>query len=243
MEKLIKSIAQIIKDSRHAVFFGGAGVSTDCGIPDFRGNGGLYKNGGAGNEYLLSRECLDTEPERFFEFYRENMIFDGVSPCEAHNSLARLEERGIIKSVITQNIDGLHQAAGSKNVIELHGKSRAAYCMKCKTEHGVERISGAVGVPLCPVCGGVIRPDVTLYGERLDGMAFREAAYEMESADVLIVGGTSLTVNPAASLVEYFTGKHFIIVNKDKTPYDSYAEYVIRRPITEFFEEVEKHIG
>ena len=236
-------IAEILKNSSHAVFFGGAGVSTDCGIPDFRGNGGLYKNGGAGNEYFLSRECLDLEPERFFEFYRENMIFDGVSPCEAHNSLARLEQRGIIKTVITQNIDGLHQAAGSCNVIELHGKSRVCYCMKCRTEYGVSHIAKADGIPTCNRCGGVVRPDVTLYGEALDGMSFREAAYEIESADVLIVGGTSLTVNPAASMVEYFTGEHFIIVNMSETPYDDWAEYVIRRPITEFFEEVEKHIG
>ena len=239
----VEQIAEILKNSRRAVFFGGAGVSTDCGIPDFRGNGGLYKNGGAGNEYYLSRTCLECEPEAFFDFYRENMVFEGVEPGGTHKVLARLEKRGVINAVITQNIDGLHQAAGSSNVIELHGKSRVCYCVKCKTEYGVSHIANSEGVPTCSRCGGVVRPDVTLYGEALDGMSFREAAYEIESADVLIVGGTSLTVNPAASMVEYFTGDHFIIVNKDATPYDDWAEYVIRRPITEFFEEVERHIG
>ncbi len=243
MEKEISRIAEIIKSSRHAVFFGGAGVSTDCGIPDFRGSGGLYKKEGLGNEYYLSRACLENDPETFFEFYRRNMIFEGAEPCGAHRVLARFEERGIIKSVITQNIDGLHQEAGSKNVIELHGKSRVSYCVNCKTEYGVSHIMETDGVPVCSRCGGLVRPDVTLYGEALDGFSFKEAAHEIECADVMIVGGTSLTVNPAASLVEYFTGRHFIIANMSETPYDRYAEYVIRRPITDFFEEVEKIIG
>lgn len=233
--KDIEKIAEILHNSKHAVFFGGAGVSTDSGIPDFRGTGGLYNSGTQGNEYFLSRECLTNEPERFYEFYRKNMLFPDAMPNDTHNALAELEKQGIIKSVITQNIDGLHQTAGSKRVIELHGTVSRLYCSRCRKVYGKEVLSGASGIPVCESCAGIIRPDVILYGERLDGFSFADAENEIRMADVLIAGGSSLMVNPAASLVGAFEGKHLIIVNYSPTPYDTKAEYVIRDSISEFF--------
>ena len=227
----LDEIKEIIKNAEHAVFFGGAGVSTESGIPDFRSSGGLYDTNESG-EYFLSRECLLCEPERFFDFFRENMVFDGYEPDGAHAALASLERDGVIKAVITQNIDGLHQAAGSRRVIELHGRSGRFYCTKCHAEYGNDVLWGG-GVPRCEHCGGIVRPDVTLYGESLDGFSFSDAEDEISRADVLIVGGTSLLVNPAASLIDAYQGEHLIIVNYAQTPYDEYAEYLIRESISE----------
>ena len=227
----LEEIKEILRNAQHAVFFGGAGVSTESGIPDFRSNGGIYDSDESG-EYFLSRQCLVSEPERFFDFFRKNMVFDGYEPDGAHIALASLERDGVIKAVITQNIDGLHQAAGSRRVIELHGRSGRFYCTKCRAEYGADAL-GFGGVPRCESCGGIVRPDVTLYGESLDGFSFSEAEDEISMADVLIVGGTSLLVNPAASLIDAYQGEHLIIINYSETPYDEYAEYVIRESISE----------
>lgn len=231
--KRIGEIREILHNSNHAVFFGGAGVSTESGIPDFRGSGGLYSD--QSNEYFLSRTCLENEPERFFEFYRRNMIFPEAKPNTTHKVLAELEKKGIIKAVITQNIDGLHQSAGSKNVIELHGTTSLCYCMKCKKSYDASFVNSGKGVPLCPSCSGIIRPDVTLYEENLDGFSIYSAKNHVDMADVLIVGGTSLNVYPAAGFVAEYRGKHLIIINLSPTPYDGQAEYVIREPLGEVF--------
>lgn len=229
----IREISDLLYKSHHAVFFGGAGVSTDSGIPDFRGSSGLYKD--VTNEYLLSRTCLEKEPSRFFDFYRSKMVYPDAKPNITHNALARLEEKGIIKAVITQNIDGLHSLAGSRNVLELHGTTKRCYCMRCKREYDGEYISKGASVPLCEACSGVVRPDVVLYGECLDTALLYRAEEHIEKADVLIVGGTSLNVFPAAGFVAEFIGAHLIIVNLSPTQFDGNAQYVIRQPIGDFF--------
>lgn len=233
----VEEIKKILLNAKHAVFFGGAGVSTDSGIPDFRGKGGLYDTDddgeGDSREYYLSRECLVHEPEKFFDFFRNNMIFDSFEPNGAHTALAELERRGIIKAVITQNIDGLHQRAGSERVIELHGASDRSYCTRCGKVYTNEIISESNGIPHCKVCRFLVRPDVTLYGEALDGFNYADAQDEISNADVLVVGGSSLVVHPAASLIDAFEGEHLIIVNYSPTPYDSLAEYVIRDSLSE----------
>lgn len=232
----IKKLRRYLEQSERVVFFGGAGVSTDSGIPDFRGGSGLYSDGN-GAEYFLSRECLIDEPEKFFDFYRENMLYPDAEPNLTHKVLARLEAEGKLKGVITQNIDGLHQKAGSENVVELHGTVSRCYCMSCGKDHPAESISEASGVPRCE-CGGIIRPDVTLYGEPLDAEAFAYAEELIGDADLLIVGGTSLTVNPAASLITAFGSSRLVIINLSPTPYDPYAAVVINAPLSEVFEEL-----
>lgn len=235
----IEQIKEILLNSEHAVFFGGAGVSTDSGIPDFRGNGGLYTSDEESKEYYLSRECLIQEPERFFDFFRNNMLFRDAVPNDAHIALANLEKRGIIKAVITQNIDCLHQKAGSKRVIELHGTSSRYYCTRCGKVYGEEILHQKGSVPHCNECGSLVRPDVTLYGESLDGFNYADAEEEIYKSDVLIVGGSSLVVNPAASLINTFHGEHLIIINYSPTPYDGLAEYVIRDSLSEVFKLLE----
>jgi len=234
----IQKIKEILYSSTHAVFFGGAGVSTDSGIPDFRGTGGLYNGEGVNNEYFLSRECLANEPEKFYEFYRKNMVFPAAVPNRTHKALAKLESKGIIKAVITQNIDGLHQRAGSNRVIELHGTVSRFYCSGCNKEYSDECLSDDVGIPLCNDCGKLLRPAVVLYGESLDALNFLDAQNEIRRADVLIVGGSSLKVNPAASLLRDFYGSHLIIINYSPTPFDGYAEFVIRESISHVFDEL-----
>lgn len=229
----IKEIGDILKSAKHVVFFGGAGMSTESGIPDFRGNGGLYTNDGENNEYYLSRGCLLREPEEFFSFYKRNMIFSDAEPNGAHIALAELEKRGIIKAVITQNIDGLHQAAGSNRVLELHGTVSRHYCMRCGKVYGADYIMDQPLVPKCEKCGATVRPDVTLYGEALDGFTFTDAENEVQKADVLIVGGSSLTVYPAASLIGGFEGRYLIIINYSPTAYDSSADYVLAASVSE----------
>lgn len=234
----IRKIREILHNSNHAVFFGGAGVSTDSGIPDFRGTGGLYTGKSVNNEYFLSKECLLNEPERFYEFYRKNMVFPNAKPNRTHKALAKLENMGLIKSVITQNIDGLHQEAGSSRVIELHGTVSRFYCTKCRESYNKNLWNETDTVPVCHKCGGIVRPDVILYGEYLDGFAFADAENEIKQADVLIAGGSSLKVNPAASLVGAFKVPHLIIINYSPTPYDGMAEYAIRDSISDVFEEL-----
>ncbi len=228
-------LKEMIKDVKNAVFFGGAGVSVASGIPDFRGGGGLYTSavGEYSPEEILSHGFLMNRPEAFFEYYKKNMLYPDAVPNAAHRALSELEARGILGAVITQNIDGLHQRAGSERVIELHGSVLKNYCMRCGKKYDLDAVSGAYGVPRCEACGGIIRPDVVLYGEGLDGEAIEEAAQRIYEADMLIVGGTSLTVNPAASLVGYYEGGKMVIINKSPTPYDGYADLIIREPIEE----------
>ena len=233
-----RDLRNIIKEAKKIVFFGGAGVSKGSGIPDFRGTGGLYTQGGYSEspEEMLSSTYLRRCPEKFFSYYKNNMLYPDAKPNAAHLTLAKWEREGKLTSVITQNVDGLHQMAGSKNVIELHGSVLRNYCVSCGESHPLSHVLESDGVPRCRVCGAVVRPDVVLYGENLDGAAFMQAQYDIAEADVLIVGGTSLTVYPAAGLVQYFRGEHFIIINQTPTPYDSYAEYIIREPIEKVLE-------
>lgn len=232
----IAELKKIIDASDNIVFFGGAGVPTESGIPDFRGGGGLYsedEDDGVPPETKLSRGYFLSCPEGFYKYYRRHMLYPDAQPNRAHLALAALERAGKLRAVITQNIDGLHQRAGSKNVIELHGSTLENYCVDCGRRYDIGYILNSAHVPKCSECGGTVRPDVVLYGEGLDDGAFSDAARAIENAEVLIVGGTSLTVNPAASLVGCYSGKHLIIINKTPTIYDLFAEMVLRDPIGE----------
>lgn len=233
-------IKDILASAEHVVFFGGAGVSTDSGIPDFRGSDGLYNSEENNNAYYLSWDCLLTEPDKFYEFFRNNMIFSSAEPNDAHIALAKLEQAGILKAIITQNIDGLHQRAGSQRVIELHGTASRYYCSRCGKVYDPDFVLHQGTVPYCTACGNLVRPDVTLYGEPLDGYNFADAEKEVSNADVLIVGGSSLTVHPAASLIDVFEGKHLIIINYSPTPYDALAEFLIRDSISDVLNELTK---
>lgn len=233
---MIEELQKIIDESNNIVFFGGAGVSTESGLKDFRGKNGLYKAQNKYNrspEYLLSNRCLYNEPEIFFEYYKENLNSEDIKPNITHKYLKELEDKSKLKAIVTQNIDGLHQKAGSKHVLEVHGTTYRCYCDKCYIEYPGDKIFKSSGIPKCE-CGGMIRPAVTLYGEQLP-QAFDEAIYYISKADVLIVAGTSLTVEPASSLVRLFNGKHLIIINDSPTPYDSIAELVIHKPLGEVF--------
>ncbi len=238
----IEKLKELVLGARRIVFFGGAGVSVASGIPDFRGTGGLYS--GDGGEYgerpetILSSRYLFTHPISFYNYYRRNMLYPWAEPNAAHKALAALEQDGRLSAVITQNIDGLHQRAGSQNVIELHGSTLHNHCIDCGEEYSLDDINDSLDVPLCPLCGGLIRPDVVLYGEPLNPELFYMAANEIAEADLLIVGGTSLTVNPAASLVADFTGEHLVIINNSSTPYDDEAELIIREPIEKVLAEI-----
>ena len=237
---LIEKLREIIKNAENIVFFGGAGVSTESGIPDFRGSGGLYTKGdvfGTSPETILSNKYFRAHPDLFYEYYKTKMLYPYAEPNAAHRALAYLEEIGKLSAIITQNVDGLHQLAGSENVIELHGSSARNYCTVCGKHHSLSHIIESEGVPRCTKCGGLVRPDVVLYGEGLRARALGDAEEAIYYADVLIVGGTSLTVEPAASIVRYFEGEHFIIINSSPTPYDDYAELIIREPIGEVLSE------
>lgn len=232
LKKDIEALRQMLNEAKYVVFFGGAGVSTESGIPDFRGADGLYTADGKGNEYYLSRRCLTVDPFSFYRFYRQNMVFPNAHPNSAHYALSELEASGKLKAVITQNIDGLHQAAGSRRVLELHGTVSRSYCMRCGKVYAAD-LTDEEPVPKCTACGGIVRPDVTLYGEPLDGFTFREAEEEIARADLLIAGGSSLTVYPAASLVGNFEGGKLVIINYSPTAYDDSADLVIRASIGE----------
>lgn len=231
------TFSEMVLSSDNIVFFGGAGVSTESGIPDFRGSGGLYTNSTAKipPEVILSHDYLYAHPREFYSYYRANMLYPNAKPNACHIALARLEKMGKLKAVITQNIDGLHQKAGSRNVIELHGSSLKNYCVKCGKKYNLDYILSCDGVPKCEDCGGFVRPDVVMYGEGLDSDAIEAAMRAVSECDMLIVGGTSLTVYPAAGFVNYYQGDKLVIINRDPTPFDSHAQMVIRRPIAEVF--------
>ena len=234
-----ETLKQIVKESDNIVFFGGAGVSTESGIPDFRSVDGLYNQK---YEYppetILSHTFFMRQTEEFYRFYRDKMLELDAKPNAAHKKLAELEAAGKLKAVITQNIDGLHQAAGSKRVLELHGSVHRNYCMKCGKFHSVYEIKESTGIPRCE-CGGIIKPDVVLYEEGLDNQTMEDAVSFIRQADVLIIGGTSLAVYPAAGLLDYDKGDKLILVNKSATPMDGRADLLVQGAIGEIFSQLE----
>lgn len=233
------NLQEIIDDSKRIVFFGGAGVSTESGIPDFRSQDGLYNQKYKfPPETIISATFFDENCGEFYRFYKDKMIFADAKPNAAHLKLAELEQAGKLSAVITQNIDGLHQAAGSKNVIELHGSVMRNYCLKCKAFYPLEYISDSDGVPKCEKCGGVVKPDVVLYEESLNGDDITRAIEEIAAADTLIIGGTSLVVYPAAGFINYFRGKHLVVINKSPTNADKNAELVIADSIGKVLSEI-----
>ena len=238
MEDKIELLRDMVAQSDNIVFFGGAGVSTESGIPDFRSVDGLYNQKWKyPPETILSRSFFDRNPEEYYRFHREKLVVDGVKPNRVHLRLAGLEREGKLRAVITQNIDGLHQAAGSKNVLELHGSILRAYCSRCRRPYPADVINKGTGVPRCD-CGGVIRPDIVLYEEQLDEDVLRKSIDYIRNADVLIVGGTSLNVYPAAGLINYYRGNKLVLVNLSATPYDDEADLVIHEKLGEVFSRV-----
>jgi len=232
----METLKSWVDEARRIVFFGGAGVSTESGIPDFRSVDGLYhQKFDYPPEQILSHSFFLREPEYFYRFYREKMLPLEAEPNAAHRKLAEWERAGKLLAVVTQNIDGLHQKAGSKTVYELHGSVHRNYCMKCRRFFGPEYVRDHAPVPLCDACGGLIKPDVVLYEESLNDACIQGAVEAIAKADLLIVGGTSLTVYPAAGLIRYYRGHRLVLVNRDATPYDSDADLVVRTPIGETF--------
>ena len=241
MEQQLETLQRWIDQSRNMVFFGGAGVSTESGVPDFRSVDGLYSQSyDYPPEEILSRTFFDRRPEEFFRFYRDKMLCLEAKPNPAHKKLAQLEEAGKLRSVVTQNIDGLHQLAGSRRVWELHGSVHRNHCMRCGKSYPVEFIRDSRGIPTCS-CGGVVKPDVVLYEESLDSRVLQGALTDIQSADLLIIGGTSLVVYPAASLIQYFQGEHLVLINKSPTPYDRRADLAIAGPIGEILGQIQVH--
>lgn len=234
-EKTAKFL-DMVKQSDNIVFFGGAGVSTESGIPDFRSVDGLYNQQyDYPPETILSHTFYRKNPEEFYRFYRNKMLCLDAEPNMAHKKLAELEAAGKVKAVITQNIDGLHQLAGSKKVLELHGSVHRNYCESCRHLYDASYMLNSEGVPHCEECGGEIKPDVVLYEEGLDNQIIQEAVYYISQADMLIIGGTSLAVYPAAGLVDYYRGNKLVLVNKTPTPRDSMADLVLQESIGELF--------
>ena len=223
-----------IDEAQNIVFFGGAGVSTESGIPDFRSADGLYNRNDFPYppEQMLSRSFFDAEPEAFFDFYKKVLLQPNIGPSCIHYALTKLEEKGKLLGIITQNIDGLHQQSGSRNVLELHGSVLRNYCMHCHQFFPTEYVQKAAGIPYCPKDGGIIKPDVVLYEESLDSQILSHSIALLQKADLLIIGGTSLVVYPAASLIDYFRGSRLVIINKDATPQDNNADLVIRESLS-----------
>lgn len=229
----MESFIEMLKKSDNIVFFGGAGVSTESGIPDFRSEQGIYKTKqdfGVSQETILSHTFFMQQTQKFYEFYRTTMIYENAKPNKAHEALAKLEAMGKLKAVVTQNIDGLHQAAGSRPVYELHGTVHKNKCMRCGRAYGLDAVMAADGIPRC-ACGGIIKPEVVLYEEGLDGGTIEKSVAAIRRADMLIVGGTSLNVYPAASFVQYYRGDRLVLINKSETPYDGYADLLIHDSI------------
>lgn len=232
----IASLQTIIDQAKHIVFFTGAGVSTDSGIPDFRSTNGLYNQTYKyPPEEIISHSFFEENPEEFFRFYKDRMLYLDAQPNEVHRFIAECEKKGKSLGVVTQNIDGLHQKAGSKRVYELHGSVLRNYCMDCSTFYSAEYIKNSEGIPRCQKCGGIIKPDVVLYEEGLSQAVVEGAVAAIQSADVMIVLGTSLVVYPAAGLIRYFSGRHLVLINRDATPYDSDADLLIQAPFADVF--------
>ncbi len=235
----IKDLQKIITESDNIVFFGGAGVSTESGIPDFRSVDGLYNQKyDYPPETILSHTFYMDKTEEFYRFYHDKMLCLDALPNPAHEKLAELERAGKLKAVITQNIDGLHQLAGSKEVLELHGSVHRNYCRKCGKKFDAQYMKAHIGVPLCDECGGDIKPDVVLYEEGLDTNTMQSAVRYIANADVLIIGGTSLAVYPAAGLIDYYRGNKLVLINKSATPMDARADLLIQGSIGEIFKEI-----
>lgn len=235
---MVQALEEIIAKSSNIVFFGGAGVSTESGIPDFRSVDGLYHQKYAyPPETILSHTFWEENPEEFYRFYRDKLIVKGAKPNAAHLRLAKLEREGRLKAVVTQNIDGLHQAAGSRTVYELHGSTLRNYCTRCGKFYDVDFIANSTGVPRCTECGGIVKPDVVLYEEGLDEEALSGAVNAIRHADTLIIGGTSLVVYPAAGLIRYFRGDHLVVINMQPTGADAEADLCIAKPIGQVLSE------
>ncbi len=245
MSSEIEKLTQILKESNNIVFFGGAGVSTESNIPDFRSSNGLWNEKLKINftpEQLVSHTFFIKYPEEFFKFYKDKLIYPEAKPNAAHIALAKLENMGKLKAIVTQNIDGLHQAAGSKVVYELHGSVLRNYCMKCHAFYDEKFILASKGIPTCPKCGGKVKPDVVLYEEGLDEATIQSSVQAISKADTLIIGGTSLIVYPAAGLINYFRGKNLILINKSSTSADSKADLVIHDAIGKVLDEAVKSL-
>lgn len=238
MHSNIETLKNWIAESNNIVFFGGAGVSTESGIPDFRSVDGLYhQKFDYPPETIISHSFYLKNPAYFFRFYREKMLPLGFAPNITHRRLAQLEQEGKLLAVVTQNIDGLHQKAGSRRVYELHGSVLRNYCTRCHKFFSAEFVKNAPGVPRCP-CGGIVKPDVVLYEESLDEDCITKAVQAIQAADLLIVGGTSLTVYPAAGLIRYYTGQRLVLINRDETSYDDYANLVLHESLGDVFSQV-----
>ncbi len=238
-ETEVKKLQQIIDDSSNIVFFGGAGVSTESDIPDFRSADGLYQQQYRYSpEQIVSHSFFKRHTEAFYDFYKNKMMFLDAKPNKAHLKLAELEKVGKLKAIVTQNIDGLHQAAGSRNVYELHGSIHRNYCQRCMEFYDAKYVKGAQGIPKCK-CGGTIKPDVVLYEEGLDSDIIENSIRAIAEADTLIIGGTSLIVYPAAGFVDYFRGKHLVVINKSETAKNVGAELTISAPIGEILGAIE----
>lgn len=238
-EKETVQLQKIIDDSERTVFFGGAGVSTESGIPDFRSADGIYhQHYRYSPEEVVSHTFFMRHTEAFYEFYKDKMMILDAEPNAAHRKLAELEQAGKLTAVVTQNIDGLHQAAGSKRVYELHGSIHRNYCMDCGRSYSAKYVKGAEGIPRCE-CGGIIKPDVVLYEEGLDSNTISGAVRAISEADTLIIGGTSLVVYPAAGFIDYFRGKHLVVINKSETGRAVRAELTIAAPIGEILGQIE----
>ena len=240
MGSYISKLAELISAGSRIVFFGGAGVSTESGIPDFRSEDGVFsaiRKYGYPPEELLSHSFFTRKPDIFYRYYKELLMSTDAKPNDAHIALAQLEQMGKLSAVVTQNIDGLHQKAGSKNVFELHGSIHRNYCMKCHRFFDAEYVKNHSGIPYCP-CGGMIKPDVVLYEEALEPDVMRGAAKHIQNADMLIIGGTSLQVYPAAGFIDCYSGNKLVLINKSRTPYDGRADLVINAPIGQVFRQV-----
>lgn len=245
MDEKILQLTKIIRDSKNIVFFGGAGISTASGIPDFRSSDGLYSkklNRSFTPEQAVSHTFFVRYPEEFFDFYKKNLIYPDAKPNACHAALARLEEMGKLKAVVTQNIDGLHQAAGSKTVFELHGSVHRNFCTGCRKFYDADYILKSEGAPVCSACGSPVKPDVVLYEEGLDESVIAGAVKAISAADVLIIGGTSLVVYPAAGLINYFQGDSLVLINKSPTSADKKADLVINDDIAGVMKEVMKNL-
>ena len=237
-ERETERLQKMIEESESIVFFGGAGVSTESGIPDFRSADGIYhQKYRFSPEQVVSHTFFMRYPEAFYEFYKEKMMILDAKPNAAHLKLAELERAGKLTAVVTQNIDGLHQLAGSKRVYELHGSIHRNYCMNCGKFYDAQYVKKSEGVPKCS-CGGVVKPDVVLYEEGLGEETIRGAVEAIASADMLLIGGTSLVVYPAAGLIDYFSGEHLVVINKSATPRDRYADLLIKEPIGQAFSQI-----